>query len=194
MVTPIWGTYLILKTLFITTEGFLGDLLKKHIEFYIPGLGIVTLILLIFFTGVLTTNFLGKKLVQIWEYFLKQVPIVRNIYSTIKSIIDTVSLQGNKQFNRVVLIEFPRKGQYSFAFLTGVTQGEAQRATRQKVVSVYVPTTPNPTSGYMLLVPEEDIIPLSMTVEEGMKMIISGGFYSPSSPQGAEGAVKGNPG
>ncbi|HEX9758635.1 MAG TPA: DUF502 domain-containing protein [Nitrospiria bacterium] len=194
VVTPIWGTYLVLKTLFITTEGFLGDLLKKYIDFYIPGLGIVTLVLLIFFTGVLTTNFIGKKLFQIWEFFLRQVPIVRNIYSTIKSIIDTVSRQGNKRFNRVVLIEFPRKGQYSLAFLTGVTQGEVQRVTHQKVVNVYVPTTPNPTSGYMLMVPEEDIIPLSMTVEEGMKMIISGGFYSPSSPQAGEGVIKGNVG
>ncbi len=178
----------------MTTEGFLGDLLKRHLDFYIPGLGIVSLILLIFFIGVFATNFVGRKIFELWEYLLKGVPVVRNVYSVIKSIVDTVSLQGKQNFNRVVLIEFPRKGQFSLAFVTGTTQGEAQRVTQQNVVNVYVPTTPNPTSGYMLLVPEEDIIPLSMSVEEGMKMIISGGFYTPTSSVGREGVSKGSSG
>jgi uncharacterized membrane protein len=170
-------------------EGFLGDLLKSHFDYYIPGLGIVTLFLFILLAGVLATNILGKKIVELWEYFLKRVPVVRNIYSVFKSVVDTVSLQGKENFRRVVLIEFPRKGQYSLAFVTGVTPGEIQEVTQQNVVNVYVPTTPNPTSGYLLLVPEEDIIPLSMSVEDGMKMIISGGLYSPPFSEEQKSAI-----
>ena len=90
---------------------------------------------------------------------------------------------GKESFRRVVLIEFPRKGQYSLAFVTGVTEGEVQQLTNEKMLNVYVPTTPNPTSGYLLFVPESEIIPVSMSVEDGMKMIISGGMYTPGGNQ-----------
>lgn len=191
MITPIWGTYLVLKTLFSTLEGFLGGLLKEHFEFYIPGLGILTLVLLVFFTGLFTTNIIGRKIVELWEFLLNRVPLVRNVYSVFKTVMDTFSFQGKKEFRRVVMIEFPRKGQFSIAFVTKVAEGEAQEVTPQKLVSVYVPTTPNPTSGYLLLVPEEDIIPLSMTVEDGMKMVISGGLYTALSREDQEKVVKG---
>jgi uncharacterized membrane protein len=117
--------------------------------------------------------------------------VIRNVYSLVKSVVDTLSIQGKEKFNRVVLIEFPRKGQYSIAFVTGVTKGEIQELTKEKVVNIYVPTTPNPTSGYLLLVPESEIIPLSMSVEDGMKMIISGGLYTPSESEGTKNSKKG---
>lgn len=190
VITPLWGTYLILKALFLTLEGVLGDFLSDYFRYYMPGLGVVVLIVIIFLAGLLTTNFLGRKLLEIWELFLQRVPVISNVYKLVKSIVDTISLQGKEQFNRVVLIEFPRKGHYSFAFVTGITKGEVQEVTKEKVINVYVPTTPNPTSGYFLLVPESEIIPLSMSVEDAMKMIISGGLYTPSMPEGAKNSKK----
>lgn len=192
VIVPLWGTYLILRALFLTLEGVLGGLLKEYFRYYIPGLGVVALILLVFAAGIFATNFLGRKILSLWEAFLKRVPLIRNVYSLVKSIVDTLSLQGQaaEQFNRVVLVEFPRKGQYSLAFVTGVSRGEVQSVTKQKLFNVYVPTTPNPTSGYLLMVPEEEMVPLSMGVEEGMKLIISGGFYVPS----AEGEAAPPPG
>lgn len=179
---PIWGTYLVLKTLLETLDGFVGNTLREHLPYYIPGLGIIVLLLLIFTMGLLTANFLGQRLVSWGEEIMEHLPIVRSVYSTIKSMVNMVST-SKEGFRRVVLIEFPRKGQYSLAFVTGATEGEVQQLTNEKVLNVYVPTTPNPTSGYLLFVPESEIIPLSMTVEDGMKMIISGGLYTPGGNQ-----------
>ena len=180
VVTPLWGTYLILSALFTTLEGVLGGLLRRYAAFYIPGLGIVALALVLLGVGMVATNIFGRRLVAWWESLLTRVPVVKTIYLVIKSVMDTISIQNKEQFNRVVLIEFPRKGQYSIAFVTGITRGEIQRITAERLINVYVPTTPNPTSGYFLFVPENEIIPLSMSVEDGMKMIISGGMYTPA--------------
>jgi uncharacterized membrane protein len=169
----------VLKTLLETLDGFVGGTLRKYLPHYIPGLGIIVLLFLIFATGLLTANFLGQRLVMWAEEGMERLPIVRSVYSTIKSMVNMVSTNGKENFRRVVLIEFPRKGHYSLAFVTGITGGEVQQLTHEKVLNVYVPTTPNPTSGYLLFVPESEIIPVSMTVEEGMKMIISGGLYTP---------------
>lgn len=183
VVTPVWATYLVLKTLIVAMDGLLGDLIQRvAVGFYIPGLGIITLFFLIFLVGILTQNIFGRKIVQWWEALFHRVPFVRGIYATFKAIVETVSLRSKEQFNKVVLIEFPRKGQYSLAFVTGNTEGEAQEKTKEKVVNVYVPTAPNPTSGYLLFVPEEEIIPLTMSVEDGLKMIVSGGLYNPVDP------------
>ncbi len=182
VITPIWATYLILRTLFRTLEGFLGDLLQKHFQlYYIPGLGIISLFIIILIAGIFATNLIGRQLIKIWEELLRRVPIVNSIYASIKAVVDAFSMHSKGDFKKVVLIEFPRKGQYSIAFITGVTKGEIQRLTSERVMNVYVPTTPNPTSGFFLFIPESDIIPLSMSVEDGMKMIISGGFYTPNS-------------
>jgi uncharacterized membrane protein len=190
IVTPIWGTYLVLKTLLTSMEGILGRVLERYAVFYVPGLGVILLVLLILFAGMLATNIFGRKIVEFWDDLVQRVPLVRGIYSVFKAIVDAISLQSKSQFNRVVLIEFPRKGQYSFAFVTGVTEGEVQEKTHEKVLNVYVPTTPNPTSGYFLLVPESEIIPLTMSVEDAMKMIISGGYYTPPSPSELQSAGK----
>jgi uncharacterized membrane protein len=180
VIIPIWGTYLVLKTLLSVMEGVLGQILERYAVFYVPGLGIIVLVLLILFAGVLATNILGKRIVKFWDGLLQRVPLVRGIYSMLKAVVDTISLQSKDQFNKVVLIEYPRKGVYSLAFVTGITQGEVQQLTSEKLINVYVPTTPNPTSGYFLLVPESDIVPLSMTVDDGMKMVISGGLFTPA--------------
>ncbi len=180
VITPIWGTYLVLSTLLSFLEGFLGNFLKGiGSGYYIPGMGIITLFVLIFLVGVLTTNFIGRKVMDLWERAMNRVPLVRSIYTVFKHIVDTLSLQGKEHYNRVVLIEFPRDGVYAIGFVTGVTRGEVQNLTKETVVNVFIPTTPNPTTGYFVFVPENKVTPLSMSVEDAMKMIISGGLYTP---------------
>jgi uncharacterized membrane protein len=184
VITPIWGTILILKTLFLTVDGILGEMLARVVtpDYYVPGLGILTLIVLIFVVGVFTANFIGNRIIKLWEAFLHRVPVVRGIYSTLKSMMDIVSFKEKERYNRVVLIQFPKNGHYCFAFVTGVTHGEVQHVSPDPLLNVYVPTSPNPTSGYFLLVPEKEVVSVDISVEEAMKLIVSGGLYSPSQP------------
>ena len=186
IITPIWGTVLILKTLFLTVDGILGDVLARLVTkgYYVPGLGILTLIVLIFLAGLLAANIIGRQIVQLWEDLLHRVPVVRGIYSTLKSMVDVLSFQERERYNRVVLIQFPKHGSYCFAFVTGVARAEAQELTPEPLLNVYVPTSPNPTSGYFLLVPEKEVVALDISVEEAMKLIVSGGLYSPNQQAG----------
>jgi uncharacterized membrane protein len=183
VVIPIWGTVLILKTLFVTVDGILGDIVARLApNHYVPGLGIVMLILLIFLAGLFTANFMGRAVVTIWEDWLTRLPLVRGIYSTLKSMMDILSFSDHGSYRRVVLIQFPKNGHYCFAFVTGVTKGETTALSQDPLVHVYVPTSPNPTSGYFLLVPEGEVTSVDISVEEAMKLIVSGGLYSPSAP------------
>jgi len=183
VVTPIWGTVLILKTLFMTVDGILGDMLARMVPgYYVPGLGIVALILLIFATGLFAANFMGRHIVRVWEDWLNRLPLVRGIYATLKSMMDILSFSDRGSYHRVVLIQFPKNGHYCFAFVTGVTKGDSMALGQEPLVHVYVPTSPNPTSGYFLLVPEREVTSVDISVEEAMKLIVSGGLYSPSTP------------
>lgn len=198
VIVPIWGTILVLKTLFVTLDGILGDIPEKYLtQRYVPGVGILVLFLLIILAGLLATNIMGRRVVKLWEDLLQRVPLVRGIYTTIKAMMDVLAFQektgGTKKYSRVVMIEFPRKGQYALALVTGVTPGEVQDISPDRVINVYVPTSPNPTSGYLLFVPESELIPVSMSVDEAMKMMFSGGMYTPPVPEavGAGAALKG---
>ncbi len=190
VITPIWGTILILRTLFVTVDDILGDALTQVLPqgAYIRGLGIATLILLIFTVGVLATNIIGRQIVSHWEDWLHRVPVVRGIYATLKSMMDILSFGERKKYNRVVLIQFPKNGHYCFAFVTGSLEGQVQTIAPEPLVNVYVPTSPNPTSGYFLLVPEREVIPLDISVEEAMKLIVSGGLYQPTQAAVVAGA------
>lgn len=181
VIIPMWGTILILKTLFVAVDGILGDLLVRLVpSHYVPGLGILSLIVLVFMAGLFATNFMGKQIVKWWEEWLNRVPLVRGIYSTLKSMMDILSFSDHPSYNRVVLIQFPKNGHYCFAFVTGVTKGAMQDLAQEPLIHVYVPTSPNPTSGYFLLVPEHEVTSVDMSVEEAMKLIVSGGLCSPS--------------
>ena len=181
VITPIWGTVLILKTLFVAVDGILGDLVANLLPGrYVPGLGIVALMILVLGTGLFTANFMGRQIVKWWEGWLNRVPLVRGIYSTLKSMMDILSISEHASYNRVVLIQFPKNGHYCIAFVTGVTKGEMQDLAQEPLIHVYVPTSPNPTSGYFLLVPEHEVTSVDMSVEEAMKLIVSGGLCSPS--------------
>ena len=175
-----------MKTLFVSLDGILGDATARLVTpgYYVPGLGIIALILLIFVTGLFAANFIGRHVVRQWEGLLNRVPVVRGIYSTIKSMMDILSFAERETYRRVVLIQFPKNGHYCFAFVTGVTRGEMQQLSPDPLVHVYVPTSPNPTSGYFLLVPEREVIAVDITVEEAMKLIVSGGLYTPTSSGG----------
>lgn len=145
----------------------------------IPGLGVVIVLIVVTLIGLVVTNFLGRLLVRFGESIVARVPVVRTIYGVLKQIFDAVLAQSSTAFREVVLIEYPRKGIWVVGFITGPTRGEIQRITPQDTVNVFVPTTPNPTSGFLLFLPRKDCYILDMTVEEGVKLVISGGIVTP---------------
>ena len=176
---PLGLTYWILKVLLQSMESLIGNPIQRYLDIYIPGMGIILLISLILLIGIFARNFIGRKLGGLGEKILNKIPLVRNIYTSIKQIVTTIFMQGKSNFRGVVLVEYPRRGAYSVGFVTGDTKGQIQRITEDNLVNVFVPTTPNPTSGFFILFPENDITLLNMTVEEGMKMIISAGMVTP---------------
>lgn len=147
--------------------------------FHIPGLGVVLSVVVVLGTGMVVANLFGRKLVKLWESFLTRIPLVRTIYSSVKQILETVFSAQGQAFRKVLMIEYPRKGLWTLAFQSGTTQGEPQAKTGEEVVNVFVPTTPNPTSGFFLMVPRKDVIELDMNVDDGLKMIISAGVVVP---------------
>ncbi len=146
----------------------------------IPGIGLVLSLLLILITGVFVANFLGSKIVALWEAFLSKIPLVRSIYQAVKQIAEAVFGSGDQTFEKVYLIEYPRKGLWTLAFQTSTSVGEAQRQTGQPdVVNLFVPTTPNPTSGFFIMASKSEIKELSLNVDDALKMLISGGVVVP---------------
>lgn len=151
----------------------------------IPGIGVVLSFLLILLTGFVVANFLGSKLIAIWESFLSRIPLVRSIYNAVKQIAEAVFGSGDQMFEKAYLIEYPRKGLWTLAFQTGTHQGEAQQKTEMgDTVNLFVPTTPNPTSGFFIMASRHEIIELEMSVDDALKMVISGGVVVPGIKNG----------
>jgi uncharacterized membrane protein len=148
--------------------------------FQIPGLGVIVTLILIFIVGLITKSYLGNKAVDLGEKILDRIPFVSGIYKGIKQLVDAIFSDKHQSFRKAVLIEYPRKGLYSIAFVTGESRGEVQEKTEQKHINLFVPTTPNPTSGFYIMIPETDVINLDMSVEEAFSLIISGGIISPN--------------
>jgi len=181
---PLGITFLVIRaivglldrTLLLLPEPYQPDnLLGMHI----PGLGVLLAAILVLTTGMIVANFLGKRLFVSWEHFLARIPLVRSLYAAIKQIMEAVLSTDAQSFRKVLLIEYPRKGVWSLAFLTSDNLGEVQAKTSSEVISVFIPTTPNPTSGFIIMVPKDDVIELDMAVEDGLKMIISLGVAVP---------------
>ncbi len=145
----------------------------------IPGLGIVLTVVVLLVTGVVAANLFGRQLVTAWEALLSRIPLVRSIYMGVKQLMEMLFSPSGQSFRKVLLIEYPRAGLWTLAFQTGVTVGEAQYKTGRDVVNVYVPTTPNPTSGFFIMVPQRDVVELNMSVDDGLKMLISMGAIVP---------------
>jgi uncharacterized membrane protein len=171
---PLFLTYFLLKFLFNTLDEMSKPILNKFgIE--VPGLGILLTLVLIFSLGVIVTNFLGKKIFNIGENIVKRVPLVSTIYSTLKQITDTFTKGTSDAFQGAVYIQYPRVGLWTMAFISG----ESKTNDGVPYYHLFVPTTPNPTSGFFLMIPQEDAVPTGMSVEEGLKTIISGGMLAP---------------
>jgi uncharacterized membrane protein len=153
---------------------------EKLLGFYLPGMGIVLVLVLLLVVGFLADNFIGERIVRWAESMLARVPLVRSVYSGAKQLADMVLGEGGTSFRKVILVEYPRKGLWTIAFITGGPLWEAREKTGRELATVFVPTTPNPTSGFIIFVPREDVIPLEMSVEHAMRMIISLGVATPS--------------
>ena len=152
---------------------------ETYLPFSIPGLGLVVVIVTMILVGALTAGFLGRYFVRVSERILARMPVVRNLYSTTKQIFETVLAQKSTAFRQAVLVEYPRRGIWAIAFITATTEGEVQNIIADEVVNIFLPTTPNPTSGFLLFVPRSALVPLNMTVEEGIKMVVSAGIVTP---------------
>jgi uncharacterized membrane protein len=182
---PLAVTFLLLrfavtvmdKTLAIIPQQYRPD---ELLGFHVPGLGVILTFVVLFITGMLAANFVGRYVVGGWESLLDRIPIVRTIYGGAKNFAEIVFSDSNDSFKNVLLIEYPRKGLYSLAFQTSSELGEVQGRTGEDVVCCFVPTTPNPTSGFVIMVPRKDIRVLDMEVDEALKMIISLGVVVPT--------------
>jgi len=180
LVITLWVLKLIVETLDQSllllppewrTEAFLG--------YHVPGLGVILTLVIVFVTGVFATNFLGARLVSLWHAVLHRIPVVNSIYSSVKQISDTLFSSSGQAFRKALLVQWPRQGTWTIAFMTGVPGGDVVNHLKGEFVSVYVPTTPNPTSGYFAMLRREDVIELDMTVDEALKYIISMGVVAP---------------
>lgn len=185
---PLVITIVVFKFVFETLDSFLGPLVTKLLieagapirpTFQLPGIGVVTTLAIVFLIGLFTRNWIGKKMWEIGENVVARIPVIRSVYIGAKQVVDTFAINSSQTFSKVVMLEYPRKGIYCLAFITSQTKGEAQARTGEEVVNIFLPTTPNPTSGFLLLVPKKDLILMDMTVEDGIKMIVSGGLVTP---------------
>lgn len=155
---------------------------EQMLGMHIPGLGVIVAVTVVLTTGIVVANLFGRKLVAAWESLLARIPLVRSVYSAVKQIAETMFSANGQSFRKVLLVEYPRKGLWTVAFQTGTEVGEAQRKTGREVINIYVPTTPNPTSGFFLMVPKDEVVELDMSVDEGLRMIISMGAVVPKPP------------
>lgn len=146
----------------------------------IPGFGVIVGLLVLILTGMFTANLFGRKLVSIWEAILGKIPLVRTIYTSVKQVLETLFTSNSKSFRKVILVEYPRKGIWTMGFLTNQGISSASKISGNTLVSVFIPTTPNPTSGFIMMFPESDVHELDLSVEDGFKYIISMGVVIPS--------------
>ncbi len=181
VVIPIGITLFILRFLFNLADGVLAPYIKKTSEFffgqgrYLPGLGMVAGILVIYIAGIIGTNVLGNRLVNYGDYLVSRIPLVKSIYSSSKQIINVFSKSGRESFRRAVYVEFPMEGSFSIAFITN----SVRAVSGKHYYTVFIPTSPNPTSGYVLILDETRVYPAAFGVEEAMKIIMSGGMVTP---------------
>jgi len=152
---------------------------ETYLPFGVPGLGVIVIVVFLTLLGMITANFFGRSLIALGERLLNNLPVVRTVYSTLKQIFETIISQSSMSFREVVLVEYPRRDIYAIAFVTAATKGEVAKKCDEDMVNVFLPTTPNPTSGFLLFVPKSDLTYLDMSVEEGVKYVISAGLVTP---------------
>jgi len=171
---PVVVTYYFLRAFIGYFDRIVSPIIDPYLGFHIPGLGLIVSLLAIYFLGLFITNILGKSLLGFFEKWLNYIPLVRTVYQTIKQVMSAFSFTQTG-FERVVFVEYPRKGAWTLGFVTGQSTG----MDGTEFIHLFIPTTPNPTSGWALFVPEDEVIPSEMTVEQGLKALISGGALTP---------------
>ena len=186
---PLAATVWVLKRIL----KYLDNIIGRYITREIPGLGIIALFLLLLLIGVVVTSFVGRRLFRFYDSFLSRVPLARTVYVSMKQLMEALSPEGRKSFQQVVLLEYPRKGLYTVGLVTKDGQGEARARIGRDCSWVLLPHTPNVTSGVLLLVPKDEMMPLALSVEDGLKLIISGGLLVPDKlqPGGSSPAPEG---
>jgi uncharacterized membrane protein len=178
VIVPLIITILVLRFLFSGIDGLLSPLLTKLLKHRIPGLGVIATIILIFVAGFLTANVVGLRLFRIWEIFLIKTPLVRTIYGSSKQLVEALTTTEKKSFKQVVLVEFPRKGAFALGFLTRQI-GLERKETKDELVAVFIPSTPTPFTGWTMLFHKNEVVPLEMTIEQGIEFFVSGGIVAP---------------
>ena len=170
--------------LLTVSQAVLPETMRAGIEAlrHVPGLGVVVLLVLLWLTGLFVANIFGQWWLAQWDRLLHKIPIVKSIYSSVKQVSDTLFSSSGNAFREAVLVQYPRAGSWTIAFVTGTPSGEVAAHLSTPHVSVYVPTTPNPTSGFFLIMPRSDVLPLAMSVDEALKYIISMGVVAPPPP------------
>ncbi len=180
IVVPVGVTVVLLRMMFTWLDGLFAPLAMRLTDRQIPGLGIISSILIIFGVGLLVTNFVGRAFVTFGEKLVAKIPFVRNVYSGAKQFLATLTQEHRQAFTQVVLLEYPKRGSYALGFVTTETIGEIRGKFSEDLINVFVATTPNPTTGFLLLVPKKDVKLLPISVEDGIKIVVSGGIISPA--------------
>ena len=152
---------------------------SRYLPFDIPGLGLLALLLVLLVVGFFAASLVGRIVFRLGERLIDRVPVARSVYGALKQIFETVFADSSPSFREVVLVEYPRRGLWAVGFITGHAKGEVKERIDHDLVNIFLPTTPNPTSGLLLFLPREDLVPLDMSVEDGMKMVISAGIVTP---------------
>lgn len=178
LIITIWVLSLLVNTLESVVPVFLSP--QALFGFDIPGFRVLVVAVVLFVTGLLAANFLGRSILHLYEKILGRIPLVRNIYQSVKQVSDTVLSPNGQAFRQAVLVPYPSKGLWTVALLTGSPVGEIAEHLQTEHVSVYIPSTPNPTSGVFIMVPRSEIIPLSMSVDSALKYIVSMGVVAPA--------------
>ncbi len=179
---PIGITAWVLNLIVTTLDGVLPIGLRPEalFGFQVPGFGVLAVALIVLVTGLLGANLIGRRLVMVWEALLARIPLVRSIYSSVKQVSDTILAPNGQAFRQAVLVQYPRAGVHTIAFVTGTPSGEVSQLLGSDWVSVYVPTTPNPTSGFFLMLPKSEVLPLAMPVDAALRYVVSMGTVPPS--------------
>ena len=184
---PVGMTFYLAYKLIFWVDAFVGKLIPPHYKemlgdyfpISVPGLGLVILILFLMFIGMFAAGFMGRFFIRLGEWFMAKVPLLSSVYSLLKQIFETVFSDKTQAFKKVVMLEYPRKGLWILGLVSADIKGEVKENLPSDMLNVFIPTTPNPTSGFLIFVPKKDVIELKMTVEEAIKFIVSGGLVEP---------------
>lgn len=190
---PIVITYVIIKFLINLLDGTLDLIPQKYqpdqlLGIHIPGLGLVFTIIIIFVTGILVTNFIGHQLLKLWERLVSRIPLIRSIHSAVRQVLHAILQPNGTSFRKVLLVEYPRKGMWSIAFQT--SEKFHPGSFNEPMLTIFIPTTPNPTSGFLMVIPKKDTQEIDMTIEDALRMVISLGVVTPEKMQAIEAAEK----